>query len=186
MKRNRRISLLLFVVVSAVMLTVPGMMIYNSVRAEMVGEEFKFRIAPRDPVDFLRGRYLRLNVQPEQAKAGPGFADGRGSGLGFATLETDDEGYAAVTLVTLAPPKEKPYVRVETRSWYRTDDSEISINFPFSRYYMNENKARVAETWLVKHGADKTIHVTVRVHNGYAAVVGLYVDGKPIEEVIVE
>ncbi len=184
MKRKNLILLFIFALVAAAQLAAPGRMIYNSLMAEQSGAEYKFRIAPRDPVDFLRGRYLRLNIQPETAKTGKDYNPMQSGGSLYAVLEVDENGYAAVTHVTATPPEGQNYVRVLKAGRYWGGEDEVSIDFPFSRYYMNEDKAQAAEVWLDRYAEGKDVYLVVRVHNGYAAVMGLYVDGKTIEELI--
>lgn len=180
MKRKNIILASIFGLLMLAQMAIPGQMVYNTIMAEKEGNEYRFKIAPYDPVDFLKGRYLRLNVQPGEAKCSQDYY--AGGGKSYAVLAKDPNGYATVEYVTNDKPRKGDYIVVNPRCCWA--QKKINIHYPFSRYYMNEYKAQAAEKWLQKNEQGKNVYLVVRVRNGYVAVTGLYVDDKTIEELI--
>ena len=185
---QRKFMMTAFAIVAAAQLAVPAAMIvrYESVLA--YGTLYKFRTAPVDPYDAFRGRYVALRIKEDTAKV-KNKADFRYQETVYATLETDPDGFAKFATVTKAPPAGKvDYIKVKVRYTYSENDNVISLDVPFDRYYMNENFARAAETAYrenSRRGKENT-YIAVRVLDGKAVIVGLFIDNKPIEQYLKE
>ena len=63
MKKPR---LVIFILVALAQICVPASMIWKRQRTLREGRLWKFRTAPVDPVDAMRGRYLSLRFETEQ------------------------------------------------------------------------------------------------------------------------
>jgi uncharacterized membrane-anchored protein len=171
-----------FVLVVAAQLAVPAWMIVGRELTLSRGTQFKFRTQPVDPADYFRGRYVQLRLEPDRAKSSAG-ADWRRGRRAYAALSTDSNGYASVTWVSLNPPRCSDYVAVRV-GWVHRGGTDVQIDWPMDRFYMEESKAPAAENAYRQHSSatNSNCHVTVRVLNGNAVVEDLYIDGKPIGE----
>lgn len=174
---------LLFAVVAAVQLAVPGTLIFRHELALRTGQPYKFKTAPVDPYDAFRGRYVALNFEQRAAPGVAGEKLERGQKV-CAHLEVDKDGFAKITRVTRRPPADKPYLRVHV---LYGDVGNISFELPFNRYYMEEHAAPAAEQayWQNnRRGQPEPAYAFVRIRAGVGVIENLYVAGKPIAEVI--
>ena len=178
---NRNVLLwLLFGICCAVQVGVPASMILHHENTLTGGEVYRFRCAPVDPVDPFRGRYVALDFEqsrfagaiPEQLVAGS---------TAYATLELDDEGFAIIASVTPSPPDDGDYltVHIERRS---PDSARLAL--PFDRYYMEESLAPEAERAYRDLAVGKQAWVEVRVRDGHAVLEELYLDDRPVRDVL--
>ncbi|HOD52465.1 MAG TPA: hypothetical protein PLM14_17660, partial [Candidatus Hydrogenedentes bacterium] len=58
------------------------------------------------------------------------------------------------------------------------------IVWPFDRYYMEEAAAPEAERIYRERARNSMVYVTVRISRGTGVITGLFVDGRPVEEMI--
>lgn len=158
---------------------VPAWMIVAHEKGLEEGTEVRLEVAPVDPYDPFRGRYVRINPEPAFAE-GVSIPDGMRHGdTVYAVLDQQSDGPARVTgLVRERPPKGTLYIEASVRS-----PAGRSVDLGISRYYMNEKLAPVAEDLVrdrLRDGAE--VIVTLRVLDGTAVVSGLFIDGVPPEE----
>ena len=146
------------------------------------GAQYRFRTAPVDPYDAFRGRYVALAMEENKAPVPSGVKLGYGQKV-YAHIEQDDQGFAKISRVTMERPSGDAYLAVHVR---RVRKDHVSLSMPFDRYYMEEKAAPAAEAAYRKHSTreSKNAYVTVRIKNGFAVLEELYVDGKPISEMI--
>ncbi|MBI2441322.1 MAG: GDYXXLXY domain-containing protein [Lentisphaerae bacterium] len=159
---------------------VPASMIWRHERVLAKGQEFKFRTRPVDPYDAFRGRYVALSFEQESAPlAGATQHLERGREI-FAFLENDTNGFARIKCVALERPSTGAYIIAKTR--YASTPHNVSIQFAFDRYYLNEKLAPEAEAAYREHSrrGQHDAYVTVRVLNGLAVIKDLYVANQPI------
>ena len=116
--------------------------------------------------DEVRGRYVALRF------TGNGTASYTGE-VQYGTLVVDEEGFAEIDEVLEAEPESGPYIKTHT--------GEV----PFDRFYMNEKLAPEAEAALRNREAGTvSAFLEVRVLNGDAVPVELYIDNLPASEYI--
>ena len=145
-------------------LLVPSYKIYVKYDILRTGNEYFFRVNPVDPYDAFRGRYVYLYA--------PQDAGGQGV---YGLIAVDADGFARVTELSDEKPATGPYVKSESDRWFA---------MPISVYYMEENLAPRAETYVRQRNVEEETYVSVRIKEGELVVSGLFVDGVPIEEVI--
>ena len=87
----------LFILVALLQLGAPVWMIWQREQTLRHGRVWKFRTAPVDPVDLVRGRYVALAFAAEERPDAESLT-GR-SGL-YAILAVDDNGFATVQRVS--------------------------------------------------------------------------------------
>lgn len=149
-----------------VQIFIPAYMIWGKYDVLKNGEEVKIKVAPIDPYDAFRGRYVSLwydyDISYEQRQGKYGI------------LETAENGFAIVKKAV----KEKPEGVL-----YLTSKNEDYFYIPLDRYYMEETLAPKAEEIL---STEKEAYVTIRIKGDKSVLSGLYIDGKPVEEILTE
>ena len=161
-------------------------MIYQQEDTLDTGTAYKFKTAPIDPNDPFRGKYIVLNYEMDSFETNKeGWNDY--SGNVFVYLKTDAEGFAAVKDVskTLKDTSDE-YVIAESR--YNYNDTKVNFNFPFDRYYMNENKAYDAEVSVRESQRDTTsiCYGLVYIKDGSAVLDNVFINDKPIQKFVEE
>ena len=181
--RKNRFLLTLMAVVFLAQWAVPAAMIARREIALRRGEVFLFRTAPIDPYDPFRGRYVTLNfrstgVSPENAPEG--LETGRRV---YATVSRDDDGFAVFQKLSLTPPAHDSYLRTRVR---RITPSQITIDIPFDRFYMEETAAPEAERAWLRHAGRGELEswARVRLYAGTAVTEDLVIGGTPVLEFI--
>jgi len=179
MKRNVKIALFIFMVL--LQLTIPISMILEHQATLTTGQVFKFKAAPVDPYDPFQGRYLSINIEARQVKVGdPGkYRDGQKV---YAILETDDEGYAKISGLSVDAPVNSPYFKTQIANIDPL--GTVYLQIPFNRYYMPEAQATAAEKELNGRFGENApkIYVNVRIYKGNAILESVYISGLLIED----
>jgi len=144
---------------------------------------FRFKVTLYDPYDLMRGRYLRFQALPDSHtvekkldvawRRKPGwvkFAEGKN---GFARIaELSDRPIPGGVKVCA-----HPYKPEQKQRRYR-------IEYPFSRYFVNEKDAAEAEA-VVRNAvrAKRPAEVLVRFYpDGNFMIEELRIDGKPLRQ----
>ncbi len=175
---NRKILLAAVLAVFAVQLAIPASLVVKCLRLEAQGTELRFRCAPIDPADPLRGRYVRLNF--ESSTAFDEWPDGLERGeIAYATLEVDEDGFATVNALSESRPSAGLYLKVHATWGHR-------IVLPFARYYLNEHDAPRAENLYREALGKQEAYAVVHVDDGDAVLTGLILGERPIEEWLAE
>ncbi|MEL7624045.1 MAG: GDYXXLXY domain-containing protein [Clostridiales bacterium] len=140
-------------------LAFPGYFIYRHYNTLYTGESYKFVVAPYDPYDPFRGRYVALRPVLTVSSS-----DGQ-----YALLDKDAEGYAIITGWQEQKPAQGQFAK------------ELQLD----RYYMNEKMAPEAERIQLNPASDEDrFYLLVKVKNGDYVIQGLYINDIPIEEYI--
>lgn len=162
----KKTLLSLLIVTAIAQLLVPAYMIWDRYDVLRTGEEIKIKVEPFDPYDAFRGRYVSLDM----AETLP-FDQREGM---YGIFKVREDGFAVLDQVT----KEKPYGEL-----YLVSEDEHYFYFPLNRYYMEETLAPMAEAKLSE---EKEAYVTVRIKGDKSVLSGLYIDGKPAQELLSE
>jgi len=176
---NIRVALL--IVVALLQLAVPGWMIYEQEQTLRLGKEYKFQTEPVDPYDLFRGRYVALRFKAEQVDQGAQKMGNDEFPYGtkvYVAVKTNTEGFAEVERVSRTPLSGDNVFQATIQYCNR-------LNFPFSRYYMEESRAPQAEDayrTANRRNSKQQTWAVVRVWNGNAALADLVIDGQPIHD----
>jgi uncharacterized membrane-anchored protein len=174
----KRVALLIFALVALAQLSVPAMLAWSRVRTLAHGRVWKFKTAPVDPEDAVRGRYVMLRfdaedfTQAEQLKSTDSI---------YAILKEGADGFAVVDHLSSSPAPESSAMKVEPGGWWQ---ERQHIVFPFRYFWLAEKRAPEAEKAYrenSKRGEQKAF-VTVRIRNGDAALEQLYIDNQPLAD----
>ena len=174
----KNIRLIIFILVALAQLALPASMIWKRQQTYREGRLWKFRMAPVDPVDALRGRYLTLRYDAETFPYEKLMPDGR---TAYVTFKEDAEGFAVVDQVSATPVSGDNSVRVDSYGVY---EKKARVNFPFDEFWITEANATAAEQAYFAHSnrQNRDAYVTVRIRHGDAAIEDLYLGGQPLRE----
>ena len=182
---------LLFVLVCIAQLAVPLSLVARHENTRSSGAPYRFQAAPVDPADPFRGRHVRLSFAADREPvpfADPGFIYYAPDRRVYAELAVGDDGYARLVKVHAQRPAGVDYVDVFTQYTDRPGRSgdaapAIKVRLPFDRYYLPEARAPQVEAAYVEaaRSAQANTYAEVRVRDGHAALVGLVLDGKPVD-----
>lgn len=177
----KRIVVTLFALLAAVQLAIPALMAAKSLAVLSQGELVKFRTSPVDPYDFMRGRYVALDLEALSGETLPFGAEDAPEGQTdfFAVLAADPDGFAYVSEISIEEPDGGTYLALQY-------DPDRGIVNPFDKYFLNQKIAPLAEESYRSAAGDSraNTYVTVRIKEGQGVIQGLFIDGTPIEEYV--
>lgn len=179
MNNRKIITIPFFILVALVQLAVPGYMIYRHENILKNGKVYKFRTAMVDPADPFRGRYVRLSFNYQLKRGANEWPYGKEVN---AIPAIGSDGFAYIAAIAEQPPIDGIYFPARV-GWGNGKDM-IRINPLFDRFYLNEKAAPKAEKLYQQAVRNKNDWVEVRIKDGNTAIVDLYLDGKPILDVV--
>lgn len=190
------ISIAVFALMVLAQWYVPISMIKGQERIIEQGTSFKFKVAPIDPHDHFRGKYVWLNYDESSVKVTsdkdwPSESDFRNL-QAYATIRLDSAGYATFDKLLLEKPSSGNYMRLQV-NWFDNDQKLAYINIPFDRYYMEESKAPKAEKLYNKSFQNlqnarnpKEAWAVINILDGEGVLQALFIEGKSIEDWVQE
>lgn len=174
---------LAFIVMVIAQLYVPANMIMESEKILKEGKEFKFKTAPVDPTDPFRGKYVSLNFEATNFRGAIPDTFYHGEKV-YVSLSTNNEGYARIAGISRSIPDTEDYVSAIVTNFYEGDTSYVSVDYPFSRFYMEESKTHNAEQVYIESAIDTTqiAYALVSIRYGDAVVKDVIINGIPIRQ----
>jgi uncharacterized membrane-anchored protein len=182
---KRHLFLFLFGLLALVQLYVPASMILDREDVLATGKEYKFQLAPVDPNDPFRGKYITLQYtqntfdipDPQAWKSGE---------LIYVELRRDPAGFARIRQVSKEMPR-GPVDYIKTRVTYVAAEDHkntLFIDYPFDRYYLEESKALPAEQAYAASLRDSSqvTYALVQIKAGNAVLKEVLIGGIPIRE----
>lgn len=182
--KNKNILITLFLFVAIAQLFVPAQMIYNQVDILNTGKLVKFQCEPIDPNDPFRGKYITLRFKESAIKV-KNLKEWNSNETIFAKIETSKDGFAKIKSISRTEPADNSiYLKLKINYITEYDGNKIYLDFPFNRFYMNENKAKNAETVYTESTIDSTkiAYALVATKNGEAVIKDVLIDNISIKE----
>jgi uncharacterized membrane-anchored protein len=144
---------------------------------------FKFKCEARDPIDIMRGRYIRLtfnNTIEDSLSALQTFPQGQKV---FVTVGRDKNGWGVFKSISDKMPDHPFYF--ETRilySWRNINQFDI----PFDKFFMNEEDAPKAEKAYTEGVflTNAEIYAEVTIKNGTTILRDVYINGETMHDYI--
>lgn len=184
---NQRFIIAGFILTALVQLFVPANMIWQEESVITKGTAFHFKVAPVDPSDPFRGKYIRLDVEANKATV-LGDSIWRARDEVYVSIEKGEDGFAKIQTISLTPPLDTDhFIKAEMSRWRKLGDSTIiTINYPFDRYYMEESKAYPAEKVYRESARDssKNTYGVVYIKKGKATLTDIKINDLSIQEVV--
>jgi uncharacterized membrane-anchored protein len=175
--KNKNILITLFLFVVAAQLFVPLQMIYNQEDIINTGKLVKFQCEPIDPNDPFRGKYITLNFKESGIKV-KNLKEWNSNEAIFAKIETSKDGFAKIKSISKSEPNDNSiYLKLKI-NYLAGHENKIYLDFPFNRFYMNENKAKNAEKVYAQSTLDTTkiTYALVATKNGEAVIKDVLID----------
>jgi uncharacterized membrane-anchored protein len=182
---NRPRFLFLFGLLALVQLYVPASMILDREAVLATGKEYKFQLAPVDPNDPFRGKYITLHYTHNTFDI-PDAQAWKSGELIYVELYRDPAGFARIRQVSKEKPR-GPVDYIKTRVTYvatEAHNNTLFIDYPFDRYYLEESKALPAEQAYAASLRDSSqvTYALVRIKAGKAVLEEVLIGGIPIRE----
>ena len=163
-------------------------MIFQQEKTLQTGTLFKFKTQPIDPNDPFRGKYVVLNYAANVVDLDSKQSWAYGEGV-YARIVEGTDGFAKIGSLEKFPPiGDTHYVKVEIANIFGENPLQARINFPFSRFYMEEHKAPKAEALMreLSRDSSKVFYSLVFVHKGKAALEDVMLGDISLKEAVME
>ncbi|HEX6846109.1 MAG TPA: GDYXXLXY domain-containing protein [Chitinophagaceae bacterium] len=182
---SKMIFVLAFIPIALVQLYVPARIIIDRFIVLNTGREFRFRTAPIDPNDPFRGKYIDLlfNDNAVQIQTKESWTNGEKV---FVLLTTDSNGFARISSPSRERPRGSEDYLIAKAGYVNCNDSKLSIEFPFDRFYMEESKAHEAELTYnrVSEDSSQFAYALVNIKNGESVLKDVMINGISIREIV--
>lgn len=174
----KALSIVLFAVMCIAQLVVPGKMIWDSETAMRDGFTYKFLTEPVDPNDPFRGKYITLHFTANHVHDTASWTSGEPV---YVLFKQDSAGFATIDRLGRSKP-EGNYLA--TTVSYVDGESEVYIDIPFDRFYMEESKAKPAEDAYATASRDsaRVCYGLVTIGKGRAVLNDVMIDGRSVQE----
>jgi uncharacterized membrane-anchored protein len=174
----KTLRIVIFILVALAQLSVPALMAWGRVQTLTRGRVWKFKTAPIDPEDAIRGRYIALRYDIEEF---PQSERIEWNTPIYAVLKTEADGFASIDHISKTAANGDNVIRAEAGGWW---DGKQHLVFPFRQYWVTEKVAPEAERAYAANSTrqSQNTYVTVRVRNGDAALEQLYIDNQPLRD----
>jgi hypothetical protein len=177
--KNKRIVIIL----ASLQLLFFGWIIFQSESHLAAGRIHKFQLRISDPSDPFRGRYMVLNFAEENLKIS-GFVPAE-NGKFHIQLGKDAHGFSIpINASNVLPADNNDWLEVSSSNFNIADSGIIYFNYPWDRYFLNEDAADAAEAFLIKHLRDSTSKcwAEVSIHRGKSILKDVKVNGISIND----
>lgn len=182
---NKKILLPAFIVLILAQLFVPAKMILDNENTLNTGIEYKFKVAPIDPTDPFRGKYITL-FYDENTRTFQNEEDWKIDDEVYVLLTTDSAGFAKIKSLSKEKPVDNEDFVKATVGLILEDDKKIMIDFPFKRFYMEESKAYEAELLYdeIVQDSSQIAYTLVSVKNGNAVLKDVLINEVSIVDLV--
>ena len=185
---NRKFILAAFILVALAQLFIPAKMILDRENVLANGVEFKFRTAPIDPNDPFRGKYISLQYENNVIELQNEEDWHSGEDI-YVILAKDSFGFAAIESVSKEKPTDEfSFVKAKVGFVSHDGTQQLTVNYPFDRFYMEESKAYEAEQIYRKSLADtnQKTYALVKITNGEAVLKDVLINDVSIRDVVMK
>ncbi|MBY5959587.1 GDYXXLXY domain-containing protein [Membranicola marinus] len=182
--KNRTILFLLFVLMVGVQWFVPTRMINQKHSIAVEGRQYKFQMSPLDVEDPFRGKYLQLRFTVDHYKADSNYTWKSGDVV-YVLLKKNAQDFVRVSGLTSSLPNgDDDFVKATVRHAFGKDSLQVYIDYPFDRYYINDNIPDTLEQVLLGNLKDSSTinYALVRIKSGEAVLEEVYIDSVSISE----
>lgn len=174
MKNNKTLIFSLFLVVVLAQWLVVISMISKHQATLNSGKLYKFKTQPVDPNDPFRGKYVQLSFEQNSIQI-KNNSDFNYNDEVYVIFSENDKNFAIISKISYAKPENNPYyLKTKIRSSYAVDTitKTVTVQYPFDRYYMQEQKAPEAERIYNQSLRDtlSNTYAEVYIKNGIAVL----------------
>ncbi len=179
--KTKTIIIAAFVIVAIIQLAVPAKMIVDHERILISGKQYKFKIAPFDPSDPFRGKYMNIRIAENKCKVDSINGWKYNEDIYVIVKENMEDG--CVKVINIARKKPLTGVDFIKAKVGNVNGNTVEIDYPFEQYYLDEFKASKAEQLYAEASKDKTktSYIVVRAIDGNAVLSDLMINNKSIK-----
>lgn len=177
-------SIVLFALMVVAQWFVPVSMIVDMEEVRHKGKLFRFETQPIDPTDPFRGKYITLyyKLSTYDTKESHWKDD---SDV-YVVVTDESSTLAQIVRISETPPTDtKDYFKAKIAAIQY--DTQLAIEFPFERFYLEESKAQPAETIYNDNNRDekrKPAYAEVYVYDGKVYLADVKIDGVSIVDIV--
>lgn len=183
---KKKLVIAVFILVAIMQLYVPAKMIIDREDVLATGKEFKFKMAPVDPNDPFRGKYITLRYKEDRVQL-QSENDWKRNEVIYVLLSTDKDGYATIRSVSkIKPAGDQDFVKAKVDYFMNDENKNLIIAYPFDRFYMEESKAPAVEKVYNESLRDTTqvAYALVNIKQGDAVIKDVLINGIPLQEIV--
>lgn len=174
-----------FILLCLAQLYLPLKMITDQEAVVSKGKAFRFKVAPLDPNDPFRGKYITLRYEANSIKVKNVNEWLRNAKI-YVLLKTDSQGYAAISSISARRPEnQEDYVEARVGGLNGEEKGTLYIDYPFGRFYMEETKAVKAEKMFLEtlRSPHSTSYAQVYVKDGNAVIDNVVINGRSVKDI---
>ena len=183
---NKKLPLAAFILVALAQLYVPAKMILDRENILTSGIDFKFKTAPIDPNDPFRGKYISLQYENNVIEI-----QNEGDWLSgediYVILANDSNGFAKIESVSKTKPSDEvSFVKAKVSYVSDNGSQQLTVYYPFDRFYMEESKAYEAEKVYRESLPDSTqvAYALVKIKDGEAVLKDVLINDVSIKDIV--
>lgn len=177
-----------FILLCLAQLYLPLKMIADQEAVVREGKPFRFKVAPLDPNDPFRGKYITLRYEADSVKVKDVNEWMRNPKV-YVLLDTDLQGYAVIRGISASRPDDQSnYVQASVAPLNHPDKNTLHITYPFNRFYMEESKAVKAEKMFLEtlSNSQSNSYAEIYVRNGQAVIGDVIIHGKSVKQIPID
>ncbi len=177
-----------FIIIALIQLAVPAKMIWESEDALLQGDRHLLKLAPFDPNDPFRGKYINLRFEIAQYSSdSPCLVEGKSNQ--YVSLTHDEGRFSRISQINHGKPSTGEYFSTSLYCYsIDNDKSQYDLLLPFQKYYMEESLAEGAERLARNNSRDTTtdVYAEVYIYQGNARIKQVFIGDQKIEDLVSE
>lgn len=177
---SKSLVLLIFIFTVIAQLSVPASIIYKKNNTLHSGKMFRFKTKPIDPADPFVGRYVDLSFDQDTISV-HNPKDYKADEIIYLEIIQGIDSFAIIKAISSAPFNHTSnYIQAKIGS---IAEQYVYINYPFTRFYMEESKAPEAEIYANTMARDTLnfCYAEVMVLRGDAVLKDIKINNKTIK-----
>lgn len=179
MKKRTKILLFIFLIVAIAQIWVPFSMMFKHSTILEKGKIVKMKLAPVDPISPFKGKYLRLTFEENRIAVRDDKWE-RNETI-YLHYHTDNNGYMKIDSIMKEVDSFDNILKAKAL-FYSNYNMQLTIKYPFEKYFIEESKAALAEEKIAKSIRNKhaDVYAEISILNSIPVLKEVYVDGKKI------
>lgn len=178
--KNRTLLLIALLLCFIAQWFVPVQMILAKEKVATKGTVHKLRVAPIDPYDPFRGRYLVLNFSDDEISIEDDSLFSSQWEDAYISLVKDSLGFSVPANASRVKPGGSDHLKCQVRLKYGSN--ELRISYPLNRFYLNEELAPSAETvYNQEVRNEREAWAEIFVYEGDMVLSDVLIEGKSIK-----
>jgi uncharacterized membrane-anchored protein len=176
---------LLFILLVIFQLYVPASAVFNQERIHFSGTKFKMQLAPIDPNDPFRGKYIILSFKENRARL-PKQGKYDAGDIVYVIMKPGKDEFLKIESISHEYESMKsPKVCIKARIHLITESDgykDVQLVYPFTRFYVEESKAAEIEDRYLKALSDTNTvsYGLISIYKETAAVSDVIINGESL------